>query len=73
MARNIRKRMNPPEWNCAEQKNTLCKKEYFYKIMIMTGSVTLGEAYEEVTESADLLRKYMERVAPVIRTWGLDN
>ena len=49
------------------------KRVFLQNHDIITGSVTLGDAYEEVTESADLLRKYMERVAPVIRTWGLDN
>lgn len=34
------------------------KRVFLQNHDIMTGSVTLGDAYEEVTESADLLRKY---------------
>lgn len=49
------------------------KRVFLQNHDIMTGSAILGDAYAEVTESADLLRQYMERVAPVVRMWRLDN
>lgn len=39
---------------------------------VMPGSAILGDAFAEITESADLLRKYMEKVQAIIRVWELD-
>ena len=60
--------MNLTEWSCAGRKNSLCRKRVFLQNHdIMTGSIALGDAYAEVTESADLLRQYMKKIHPVIR------
>lgn len=49
------------------------KRVFLQNHDIMTGSAVLGDAYAEVTESADLLRQYMEKIHPVIRMWEMDH
>lgn len=49
------------------------KRVFLQNHDIMTGSIALGDAYAEVTESADLLRQYMKKIHPVIRVWGMDH
>lgn len=58
---------------CRTEKFFVQKRVFLQNHDIMTGSIALGDAYAEVTESADLLRQYMKKIHPVIRVWGMDH
>lgn len=46
---------------CRTEEFFVQKRVFLQNHDIMTGSIALGDAYAEVTESADLLGQYMKR------------
>lgn len=52
---------------CRTEEFFVQKRVFLQNHDIMTGSIALGDAYAEVTESADLLRQYMKKIHPIIR------
>ena len=52
---------------CRTEEFFVQKRVFLQNHDIMTGSIAWGDAYAEVTESADLLRQYMKKIHPIIR------